>query len=147
MPRLREALQKIPKSNLLSGDFHVHPSLQRPCLFVFVHLCRRPPVPHSPRRPSVPLRVPRRKLLWRVFSPASAMAEAPCVIPSEAEGSAFRPVAASPTLAPPSPPARSSGIHQSLRSQLLARIHSHLPSTIHRPFCRQHVRRPRIVRS
>jgi hypothetical protein len=28
---------------------------------VFVHLCRRPPLPHSPRRAPVPLRVPRRK--------------------------------------------------------------------------------------
>src|SRR6266851_188554 len=59
-PRLREVPQKIPNLIFLSGDFHVHQSLQRPCLFVFVHLRRRPPLPHSPpRRPSVPLRLPR----------------------------------------------------------------------------------------
>jgi len=35
-------------------------SLQGPFLFVFVHLCRRPPVPHSPAcRPSLPLRHPQ----------------------------------------------------------------------------------------
>src|SRR5258708_14971610 len=52
-------LPKNPKSNLLSGDFYVHQSLQGPFLFVFFHLYRRPPVPHSPGRASVPLRVPR----------------------------------------------------------------------------------------
>src|SRR5216684_3852744 len=45
-----EAPQKIPKSNLPSGDFHVHQSLQGPFLSVFVHLCRRPPAPCHPER-------------------------------------------------------------------------------------------------
>ncbi len=63
-PRLRETPQKIPNLIFLSGDFHVRQSLQGPFLVVFFHLCRRPPPSHtSPRRPSVPVRVPRPQVV------------------------------------------------------------------------------------
>src|SRR6202011_4028539 len=35
-----EAPPKIQTLNFISGDLHVHQSLQRSCLLVFVHSCR-----------------------------------------------------------------------------------------------------------
>src|SRR6266851_5130827 len=80
-PRLREVPQKIPNLVFLSGDFHVHPSLQGPFLFVSVHLFRRPPLPHSPpRRPSLPLRVPQ-SCSGGSSDPPARWPRAPGVIP------------------------------------------------------------------
>jgi hypothetical protein len=49
---VRLASARLPKKSqnliFLSGDFHQ--SLQGPFLFVFFHVCRRPPLPHSPPR-------------------------------------------------------------------------------------------------
>src|SRR6266851_9682742 len=79
---------KNPKTNLLSGDFHVHQSLQGPFLVVFVPLCRWPPV----RRviPSLPGAVRRSEgPAFRCCSggssdPPARWPRAPCVFPSAA---------------------------------------------------------------
>ncbi len=87
-PRLREVPQKIPNLIFLSGDFHVHQSLQGPFLVVFVPLCRWPPV----RRviPSLPGAVRRSEgPAFRCCSggssdPPARWPRAPCVFPSAA---------------------------------------------------------------
>src|SRR6266852_3799063 len=102
-PRLREAPPKIPNLIFLSGDFHVHQSLQGPFLFVFLHLCRRPPLPHSaPGRPSLSLRL--SVVVAGLQTGQRDGREPPCH-PEGSEGSAFRRcISAKPSCKPcPSP--------------------------------------------
>jgi hypothetical protein len=80
--------QKIQNLIFLSGDFHVHQSLQGPFLFVFVHLCRRPPL-----RRVIPSAA--RDLLFAVVVAGLQTRqrdgrERTCVIPKRSEGPAFR---------------------------------------------------------
>src|SRR5580704_4277804 len=53
--------QQIPKLNS-KGDFHVLSQQKGPCIPVFLHLLRRPPLPHPAHlQPSPPLPLPRPK--------------------------------------------------------------------------------------